>query len=86
MTQIYASNYDSAAAQMTRGEWSNLFTDMKVRLDSLNTPYAVGYLYGDEESIVVKLAAEKTGERIRDSRGEMLCPTSGAAGTATPFL
>lgn len=74
VTQIYASNYDSAAAQMTRGEWSNLFTDMKVRLDSLNTPYAVGYLYGDEESIVVKLAAEKTGERIRDSLGRNALP------------
>ena len=46
VTQIYASNYDSAAAQMTRGEWSNLFTDMKVRLDSLNTPYAVISLWG----------------------------------------
>ena len=72
VTQIYAATEYSAEAleQMTRGEWSNLITDMKVRLDSLDTPYAFGLLYGNETNVVVKLAAEKTGEPVMETLGQ----------------
>lgn len=70
VTQIYTCNYDSAMEQMTRGEWSNLITDMKVRLDCLDTPYAFGLLYGNETKIVLKIAAEKTGNLINTTLGQ----------------
>jgi hypothetical protein len=71
VTQIYAGSEfsSSAVAQMTRGEWSSLLTDMKVRLDSLDTPYAFGILYGNEANVVVKLAAERTGPVIAETLG-----------------
>lgn len=74
VTQIYASNSDLAIEQMTRGQWSNLLTDLKVRLDSLDTPYALGLLYGKDTSVVVKISAEKTGEWISESLGRNIMP------------
>ena len=70
VTQIYAGSSDSAAEQMTRGEWSNLLTDMKTRLDSLEVPYAIGLLYGDTSRVVVKMAAEETGAFIASTLGQ----------------
>lgn len=70
VTQVYACSRDAAVEQMTRGEWSNLLTDLKIRLDSLDTPYALGLLYGDESRIAVKIAAEDTGDFIASTLGQ----------------
>ena len=70
VTQIYAFSSDLASGQMTRGEWSNLLTDLKIRLDSLDTPYAFGLLYGNETKVVLRIAAEKTGEPINTTLGQ----------------
>ena len=70
VTQVYACRSDSAMEQLTRGEWSNLLTDMKIRLDALDTPYAVGFLYGDDSQIVVKMPAGKTGDFIASTLGQ----------------
>ncbi|HIV17690.1 MAG TPA: serine/threonine protein kinase [Candidatus Alectryocaccobium stercorigallinarum] len=70
VTQIYSGLYDSAISQMTKGERSNLLTDLKVRLDSLGTPYSIGLLYGNDSKIVIKIAADRMGGIIRSSLGQ----------------
>ena len=70
VTQVYAGISDASVAQMTRGEKSNLLTDLKVRLDSLDTPYSIGLLYGNDSKIVIRIAADRMGSLISDTIGK----------------
>ena len=66
VTQIFSPD---AAESLSRGEWSNIVTDMKTRLDALDTPYAFGTLYGNDRKIVIRLAADRAGAAVSTTLG-----------------
>ena len=69
---------------LTPGQRANQIMDLKVRLDALGTPYAFGTLYGDEDSVVVRIAPDRLNAFVLDS----LVGTYGAlqvAGEYTDF-
>ena len=69
VTQVYEYLGETDTTQMTNGVWSNIITDMKTRLDALDTPYAFGTLYGNDRKIVIQTAASRNGACINNTLG-----------------
>lgn len=53
--------------KLTRSERVALNMDFKIRLDALDSPYAFGTLYGDEEQFVIRISPEHIGRVILDT-------------------
>lgn len=51
---------------LARSEWAALIIDFKTRLDAIETPYAFGTLYGDDQQFVVRIAPDRIGRVILD--------------------
>lgn len=76
--QIRAADFDVITAIFsyegyevpTKGQRANLFVDMKTRLDALNTPYAFGTVYGNDNQIVFRVDPKKISRFVTDTIGE----------------
>ena len=67
VVQVYES---VSQKQLTKGQLSNMYTDMKTRLDSLGIPYAFGLLYGNEDKIVLQTSVDHMGELVNVTLGK----------------
>ena len=55
--------------ELSPGERTNLYMDMKTRLDALGVPYAFGTEYGHDERIVFRMGMERLGPFVLHSIG-----------------
>ena len=54
---------------LTRGERASLITDLKIRLDALDTPYAFGIQKGTDSRYVIRLSPSHIGRAVLDTLG-----------------
>lgn len=66
-TAMLSYGWDS---DLSLGQRANLLMDFKVRLDALDTPYAFGTLYGDANTLVIRIRPERLNQFVLDSLGD----------------
>ena len=62
----------SSGTSVTKGVRAAMITEMKTRLDALDTPYAFGTLYGDDNTFLVRISPDCVGYYLTDTLGASL--------------
>ena len=59
--------YRWTGTELTKGQRANLIVDFKTRLDALDTPYAFGTAYGNEDVIAYRIGLDRAGPFIENT-------------------